>query len=137
MNIQFDKTKMLARWKEVLIVLLIAVSIFTYWRNDQNKKKLAEEIARRNFILTEGTINSGTADVDKREAELYPKIDAKINELNKNVKVLDESIKRLQKNKPTKEQSYELFKNQSTSQLSKYFSGRGYTNSITPSPSPK
>lgn len=130
--ITFDKEKTKANalklWKEILIIILLIISFITYGRLNETKKDLAIEKEKRNFELIAGKINSGLEAIQKREAEMYPKLNDEIKQLNKNVKSVHNKVSTLQKNKPTKEQSYENFKNKSNTEISEFFAANGFSN---------
>lgn len=117
-------------WREIIIIFLIAGSIFLYWRFNEKNKALEAELARQDFIHTSGGINAGTAPVGEREKKVYPKIDADIATLNKNIKESKQKLEKLEKIQPTKEKSYAKFKNQDADSISKFLASRGYTNAV-------
>lgn len=130
--ITFDKektkTNALKLWKEILIIILLIISFITYGRLNATKQDLVNEKEKRNFELIAGKINSGLEEIQRREAEMYPKINEEIKQLNKNVKTVHDRVVTLQKNKPTKEQSYENFKNKSNTEISEFFAANGFSN---------
>lgn len=124
------KTNLFKFWKEIVIVLLIIVFIVTHWIQHKKQLKLQEEINRRDAALVTGEINAGIKPVNDRETTVYPKIDADVAALNKIIKESRAKTIKLENSKPTKEQSYETFKNQSSSQISKFFRDNGYPNAV-------
>ena len=54
-------------------------------------------------------------EIVKKNEEKYGKIDSNISKINNSIKDINDKIAKEEKNKPKKEQSYAIFKNQSSS----------------------
>jgi uncharacterized protein YoxC len=124
------KSFLLVHWREVIIIILIVGCIFTYWRWNEVSKDLdaAKRAKEVQTIITE--INKGTEAITKRDSELYPQLNADIQNLNNSIRYLSDGVKRLETNQPKKEQSYEIFKKQSVNEISQYFTNLGYVNTV-------
>jgi cell division protein FtsB len=124
-------------WREIIIIALLIGFAFTYWNNNNTITQLKTQIESARAQKTKDDINKPSDVVKDRDANLYPKLDADMAKLNKSVNDLKATLKGLEKNKPTKGQSYEIFKNKTASEVSTYFTNSGYANTTTTSPSTK
>lgn len=122
-------------WREILIVLCLTGGLFSYYQWNETKKDLVEAVRISTTGRTTNEINSGLDAMKNREKNVYPEMDKKIDSLNSNIKALNDEIKKLQQNKPTKEKAYATFKNSNIQDLSKWFTDSGFTNTIDPSTS--
>lgn len=127
---QVVKVALLPYWREVIIMILIAFIMFVFWLYNEKQQELQNEIAKRTADEITRRIEAGNIVVNKHEKEDYPKIDKQIKQINKDVKSINYMVQQLEKNKPTKDKSYEIFKNQSASQINKFFTNNGYANTI-------
>ena len=131
MDNQEIKTDLIKIWRELLIILLFVIVLFVWWRLQVKTNDLQTELNNRKTEQTTVGINEGTKPVDDRESNVYPKIDGQITTINNNIKKLSDSVKKLEKQKVTKEQSYEIFKDKNASQISDYFNVNGYPSTTT------
>lgn len=122
-------------WKELIILFLFIVLIVFMILNKEKQDKIDNMQSQHQTQQTIDSINGNMPTVTDHETNVYPKIDAQLRELNKNIKYLSETVKRLEANRPTKEDSYAIFQNQSTSQISRFFNDRGFNNTIYNLPS--
>ena len=118
-------------WKELTIILLLICFTISVWVLIESKKDLSSEIAKHKAEQTKNDINNGAAGVNKNENEVYPKLDDSIGKLNNNILMLNKNLNKSTKNKPTKEKSYETFKNKNVQELHQYFINAGFNNSVS------
>jgi aspartate oxidase len=114
----------------IIIVILLILMMFFYYKWDSSVKTHNNYIQSINNEKIKADINKPVDEVTKRELELYPKINSNITQINKDVKTLNELIKRLEKTQPTREQSNEKFKNESLTEISNFFTVNNYPNTI-------
>lgn len=123
--------KQRTKYELIAVVVLLCLCIFFYYMWNESKKAHDAYVSTHSVADTVGKINKPVDEVKQREAELYPKIDANIASINKDIKSLNASMKRLEKNQPTKEQSNELFKNKDLTEISDFFAANGFPNTAT------
>lgn len=112
-----------------IIFLLICCSIFYYQRTKANQK-YDDLVSSQKTGATAGKINEPKKEVDEREKNLYPEINEKICNINTNIKSLNETVKRLELQKVTREKINENFKTKNAQDLSNFFNANGIPNSI-------
>jgi len=127
------QTKVVSYWKEICIIALIIASIF-FWQKWQSKATELEVYKGQH--QTEETlkkVNEKLAEIVEREKNLYPKIEAEISKLNKNITDLEKIKKFYEDNKPKKETTSNEINKLKLEEISKYFFNLGYSNTIYPS----
>jgi predicted PurR-regulated permease PerM len=121
---------MLKCWKELLIILLLIIMTI-FWQINQSTKKELEKIKLEQTSIEQlNNINSKLNEIQDRQKNLYPQIDANISSINKNIKDSKDKLANIEKNFPKKEIIYENFKTKNINEISIYFSNNGYPNII-------
>lgn len=114
----------------IVIVILLILMFFFYYKWNESVKQHNNYVQTINDEKTKGEINAPSESVVAKENTLYPKINANIAQINKDVKSLNETILRLEKNQINKEQINEKFKNENAKQISEYFISNEYPNTV-------
>lgn len=114
----------------LITITFLASSIFFYYKWNESKIEFDSYVITAEIEKTKNRINKPMEEVTAREENLYPKIDAKISAINNNIKLINENIELIRKNKITKEQSYDTFKNKSSDEISKYLTDNGISNTV-------
>lgn len=118
------------KYEIIISLALLILCIFFYQRWDTKSRELELQIKGQQTEKIIQDINKTLGEITQRENELYPKIDANIKTINNNIKKINDNVSILEKNRPTKEESNEKFKNKTVKELSDYFTNNGYPNTI-------
>jgi len=110
----------------IIIIVLIAAGIFGYSKYNNTKNELAAAKSSQTTKQTIATVDAKTEAVVKKNDTIIPKIDANIAKINNSIQLLSNKVDNLQKNKPTKEESNAIFKNESSSEISRFFNSNGF-----------
>jgi hypothetical protein len=111
-------------------IILLILLVFLFYKWNQAATEHAEYVKAQKTKETTDKINQGKKEVEAREKDLYPKIDANIVLINKNIKSINESILKLEANKPTKEESNAKFIDKNINEISNFFTTNGYSNTV-------
>ena len=114
----------------ILVAILIIACAFLYHKWDATQKEFDSYKAVEKAKIVAGEINAPVDEVNNRENNLYPKINANILQINNNIKAINDTVKRLEKNQLTKEQSYDTFKNKDINEINKFFNDNGYSTTV-------
>jgi CHASE3 domain sensor protein len=125
-----DVTATRSKVELIGVIILITFCIFFYYKWNTTTTAYEKLITTQKAAQTTAGLNKPVDQVTDREKNVYPKIDANIAQINKSIKTIDEAVKRLEKNQPTKEQIDDTFKSKSTVEISKFFTDNGYPNTI-------
>jgi hypothetical protein len=105
-----------------IVYILFLLGFIFMWNSMQSAKTELEALKRsHSTIETKIDINKPLAEVEDREKTEYPKIDRDIDVLNKSIKKTNNEIKQLDKTKPTKEASYDKFKDKTFEEINLYW----------------
>ena len=116
--------------KEIFIIIIIIISLF-FWNQWRSTQQTIDNM--KNDIKIQETldkVNSKLKDIEDREKNLYPKINAEINKLNKNISDLEKIKKFFEQNKPKKKDTEDEINKLNVEEISKRFIDLGYSNTI-------
>jgi uncharacterized protein HemX len=114
----------------MVVIFFMIISTVFYYNWQESKKDLVTYKTEQKAKETAAGFNKPLGEVDQREKEVYPKINAEITQINNNIKAINETVKRLERNQITKEQSYDTFKNKSIYEVSQYLRDNGISNTV-------
>jgi biopolymer transport protein ExbB/TolQ len=121
--------ELLMKYYMEIIVIVCGIIMIALWQNNLSNIKELDELKKTIAVTEEiNKLDSKLADMKKREAELYPLLQKKENELTITLNELDK--KRLQLDKIKKEQvKYEINK-MDINAVSNLLTELGYTNTV-------
>ncbi len=128
------KKKFTDYWFVLVFIALMITSTFFWQQYQSTKKELELYKTQISMKDTLEKLNSKLKDIEDREKNLYPKIDAEVAKLNKNIKELEKIRDYYEKNKPKKEDIENEINKLDLKEVSKRFSDLGYSNTIITSP---